>query len=122
MRIRISDETRQRAIAMEAAGMRQADVAKALGHARSALFHYRDAKNRERYNERRRLGRLVIGGVDQVPSPEALRKVLADRNYRRSLPDRDLTAVLCGDPPVGLSALEKRRARKPYSIAIHDEA
>jgi transposase-like protein len=122
MRIRISDETRQRAIAMEAAGMRQADVAKALGHALSALFHYRDAKNRERYNERRRLGRLVIGGADQVPSPEALRKVLADRNYRRSLPDRDLTAVLCGDPPVGLSALEKRRTRKPYSIAIHDDA
>ena len=34
--------------------------------------------------------------------------MLADRDRREAMPYRDLTAFLCGDPPIGLSALDQR--------------
>jgi len=36
-------------------------------------------------------------------------EMMRDRDMRAALPHRDLTGILCGDPPIGLSALEMRR-------------
>lgn len=38
------------------------------------------------------------------PTPE----MMEDRFQRQLMPPRDLTGILMGDPPVGLSALERR--------------
>jgi hypothetical protein len=57
--------------------------------------------------------RLGIGKVHFAPVTrlEVSARVLADRDRRRELEPRDLTARLCGDPKPGLSALDLR-ARK----------
>ena len=50
------------------------------------------------------------------PTPE----MMSDRDVRACLPRRDLTAVLLGDPPIGLSALDRPSQRKrPITLASH---
>ena len=46
-------------------------------------------------------------GIQTVNRPTA--EMLADRDRRAVMPYRDLTSILCGDPPLGLSALDGRR-------------
>jgi len=70
------------------------------------------AQWRKTYNENRRIKTRESeeriynhdGAVIFRPSPE----MFEDRYRRTSMPPRDLTGILMGDPPVGLSALERR--------------
>ncbi|WP_425991328.1 hypothetical protein [Afipia sp. DC4300-2b1] len=71
----------------------------------------RRAARRQKINEYRRAlkkedTRVTIEQVQVSarPSEEQLRQ----RDAREMLPYRDLTAMLCGDPPIGLSALDQR--------------
>ena len=41
------------------------------------------------------------------------REVLIDREIRKAMAPRDLTAMLCGDPPSGYSALDQTLGRRP---------
>lgn len=72
----------------------------------------RRAARREKINEYRRSlkkgdTRVTIEQVQVSarPSDEQIRQ----RDTRMAMPHRDLTAILCGDPPLGFSALDARR-------------
>jgi len=52
------------------------------------------------------LGRRAQGATIEERVPDS---VLADREHRRGLAPRDLTASLCGDPLPGYSALDAQR-------------
>lgn len=70
------------------------------------------AKRREAINARRRENhakaerRITIEQVQVSarPSGEQIRQ----RDMRMAMPHRDLTAILCGDPKIGFSALDQR--------------
>lgn len=47
--------------------------------------------------------------VDDYQRPRIPPETLADRDRRAQLAHRDLTAVLMGDPPPGMSALDRKR-------------
>lgn len=70
------------------------------------------AKWRKTYNENRRLRRYEseerIYSRDSSLIFRPTEAMLSDRLRRELMPHRDLTGILMGDPPVGLSALERR--------------
>jgi hypothetical protein len=78
------------------------EIAKRMGRARQVIQRKRDGEYGETYVKYKR----VLDDTDfRIEIPE---EVLVDRARRAQLTPRDLTAALMGDPPVGLSALERR--------------
>lgn len=67
-------------------------------------------EKRERYlqTERRRYRSRVPDRDADSMDPRPTQTELMDRDRRYALSPRDLTAALMNDPPVGLSALERR--------------
>jgi hypothetical protein len=79
-----------------------------LGPARKAEYNRKRNEQRQKDREAWATTRLEItheASIIYRPTPE----MLADRDRRMAMPHRDLTAVLCGDPKIGQSALEGRR-------------
>lgn len=96
---------------LKEAGMTPQQIAKQIGRSQTAVYFRLagkyDPEHRAKRNAEYRMeypSRAVDMPVDARPPME----VIAERNRRMSLPCRDLTASLFGDPPVGLSALERR--------------
>lgn len=84
------------------------DIATLIGrpveHCR-AKYHYEMAK---RATPRRARIRIKDDSVQRI-HPPTLRERLAERAVLRDASERrDLTATLCGDPPPGYSALDRR--------------
>jgi hypothetical protein len=65
----------------------------------------REGKSDPRLRSRRSLSLRVSGAADQPKLPAS---AIADREARYATPPRSLTALLCGDPLPGFSALERR--------------
>ncbi len=67
---------------------------------------------RAKINERRRAEklasetRITVEKIDVSARPTV--EQIRSRDLRATLPYRDLTAMLCGDPPLGMSALDAR--------------
>jgi hypothetical protein len=85
---------------LRAEGKSLKNIARRLHRACSVVHRYvADIKKGDRESVGARRDRVVI--------PD---EVFEERNRRLAAPHRDLTAVFAGDPPVGYSALERRRA------------
>jgi IS30 family transposase len=78
------------------------EIAKRMGRARQVIQRKRDEWRGPEYVKYQR---VVVDADFRIEIPE---EVLVDRERRAQLTRRDLTAVLMGDPPIGLSALERR--------------
>lgn len=103
--------------ALKASGLSTLEIALALGKKYNTILHriYWDAKTPEErelhrrkqasWRKKRTTTAVIAETVLTRPTPEMIR----DRDIRALMPHRDLTAILCGDPPVGMSALEGRR-------------
>lgn len=69
-------------------------------------YYLREIKPKRAYEPLHTPPRLQF--AIERPAHKPSEKLIADRDYRLSLPPRDLTAALLGDPPPGYSALERR--------------
>lgn len=117
VRRRWSRDEGERAFQLRAEGNTHAQIAAALGRTASQVeqfFRYRrlTVEQRERRNERAL--NAYRQWRDEAPTYRTEIEVrvcpdaLADRDYRLSLPPRNLTAAIFGDPAIGYSALERR--------------
>ena len=90
-------KTKAALIEMHGDGLTVTEMARATGFSLSTVSEFlrKSGCPRVRY----------ITAQDTIKIPQS---VLDDREMRYRFAPRDLTAVLMGDPPVGLSALERR--------------
>lgn len=113
-----SDAEKATALRMKADGAKPVEIAAALGRTeksvRAKIYtmqmnqaqRLRDnaTRNARRYDSDQ--GRRAAGigiAVSMAPDIDAI----DERNRRIAAPHRDLTALLCGDPPLGFSALDR---------------
>lgn len=102
-------------------GVSQAEMARALKRTVKAVnnkIHWlgRSQDYRDNYNKRRRVKykiethdtRAVVGNLGKTAGRPS-HDMLIDRD-RRAMAPRSLTAMIFGDPPPGMSALDKRMA------------
>jgi IS30 family transposase len=78
------------------------EIGKRMGRARQVIQRKRDEWRGPDYVKYQR---TVVDADFRIEIPD---EVLIDRERRAQLSQRDLTAMLMGDPPIGLSALERR--------------
>jgi IS30 family transposase len=78
------------------------EIGKRMRRARQVIQRKRDEWRGPDY---KKYQRTVVESDFRIEIPE---EVLVDRERRRDLQPRDLTAALCGDPLPGRSALERR--------------
>ena len=84
-----------------------------LGRSKNAAnshFYYKSGARPYRDVRRKRelLGDGEVGGTSVVASFRPSDELLAEAKQRADAP-RTITMLLCGDPPVGFSALDKRQ-------------
>lgn len=113
---RWTDDEKQTLINMRAEGKTQAIIADALGRTEESIKNKinmmklgpgpaKKARRPCKYNLRTD---YTGEKVEQIVVPES---VWADRNRRLNSGWRDLTAMLCGDPVTGQSALDLKQGR-----------
>lgn len=110
---------RDRLLKLQAEGKSRKEIARIVGISYKRVLRQlwwanmppeKYAEKRERLNAPRRLAIKsprtldVYVTVASRPSHQQIK----DRDARFALPVRDLTAAFFGDPPIGLSALERR--------------
>lgn len=89
---RLTDKEKAQILAMNARGVAGSHIAKLLGRRSSTIFTF--------FNPRKM-------AVDET-SPRPSERLWAERDARINAPVRNLTALVCGDPREGYSALERR--------------
>lgn len=110
----------QRAQKLKADGRDDEQIAETLGRTRKAV-RAKFQKERltpeqrlrraevDRKRRRREMGPRIVGGFGLLRKPrEDAIEAFRDRDTRLAAGHRDLTALICGDPPVGFSALDRR--------------
>lgn len=103
MRQKITPEYRAKVMEMHHGGLSDYKIARILGASRSRIRNIliRDALGHKKLKRRDGLNMPVDIRPAITPGE------LADRDKRMSIAPRDLTALLCGDPLPGYSALER---------------
>lgn len=112
-------EKKDRLLKLQAEGKSRKEIARIVGISYKRVIRQlwwanmspeKYAEKREKLNARRRIAIKSPRVLDEYvtvasrPSPQQIE----DRTRRMSLPARDLTSAFFGDPPIGLSALERR--------------
>lgn len=115
-----SDEDRERAWELRNQGLTYQQIAEKIYRTRDAVSFFFHAarvgpervKSYQENSRRTPREKTILSSrpldhecaVIHRPTPQ----MLADRDKRLALPPRDLTGAMFGDPPLGLSALERR--------------
>lgn len=102
-RHRMNDAVKARVIELRNAGETMLAISEAVGFSLSSVSQFLKPLSDKRRRDRRRVKDRADPMARVVPQ-----KVLDERDYRLSLPPRDLTAAFFGDPAPGYSALERR--------------
>jgi hypothetical protein len=91
----------QQALRMKRQGVACTDIAIALGRSAAAV----EAKLNYRGK--------IAANVPTVHSAEGSTNALEGQIKRNGAHHRDLTGAICGDPPIGYSALDRQRSLPP---------
>lgn len=103
-----TDEQTERARQLVARKADDATFRLELGKSKAAAYaRLLYAKDPVKYRGQRHAART--SAAEQPPKPRIPSHVIEDAVLRYSLP-RTLTATLCGDPPPGYSALDRKQA------------
>ena len=111
---RWTDEDLQKLVAMRAEGLTFREIGKRLGRDRQTVnyrwyYHNLTPEQKAERNWTRTVNRRAKNVAPVRPAPCAPPpEIIAERDYRAKLKPRDLTASICGDPPVGFSAYDKK--------------
>jgi hypothetical protein len=94
----------QQALRMKRQGASCADIAVALGRSAAAVETKFEYRGKTRVN------------VPIAPLIEGPTSVVEEQIKRNAAHHRDVTGAICGDPPIGYSALDRKRGLPPAAI------